>query len=50
MNVFFSFLFDIKKIDALVRPHWIELYDPDYVAVSIIGLLEIHKPLMMELL
>lgn len=31
MNIFLTFLFDIEKLNNLVRPGWIEIYDIPYI-------------------
>lgn len=50
MNVFLQFLFDITKLEMFVKPGWIEIYDPDYIANTVIGGIEGHLPLVKDLL
>jgi len=50
MNVFMQFLFDIEKLNNLVREKWIKIYDPDYIDNTIIRNLELLIPQMAELL
>ncbi|CAD8189942.1 unnamed protein product [Paramecium octaurelia] len=50
MNMLIQFLFDIEKIQTHIKPLWIEIYDPQYIQDTVIGILEQHFPMMKDLL
>ena len=50
MHPFLQFIFDVEKLKAEVREHWIALYDYTYVDDKIIAGIEKNLPNVAEIL
>ena len=50
MHPFLQFIFDVEKLKAEVREHWIALYDYTYIDDKIIGGIEKNLPNVAEIL
>ena len=50
MHPFLQFIFDVEKLRAEVREHWIALYDYTYIDDKILGGIEKNLPNVAEIL